>query len=90
MDEEALAARFEEGVWHSEIPLPDLNGMGRLALAEAVHAQGIKVVITGELSSTSHSVFSLFSLTSFFFPSSASLFVFNLFVFGVLVSHTVY
>ncbi|CAG8068665.1 unnamed protein product [Penicillium salamii] len=48
MDEEALAARFEEGVWHSEIPLPDLNGMGRLALAEAVHAQGIKVVITGE------------------------------------------
>lgn len=48
MDEEALAARFEETVWHSEIPLPDLNGMGRLALAEAVHSQGIKVVVTGE------------------------------------------
>ncbi|KAJ5214274.1 hypothetical protein N7449_001443 [Penicillium cf. viridicatum] len=48
MDEEALASRFEDAVWHSEIPLPDLNGMGRLALAEAVHSQGIKVVITGE------------------------------------------
>ncbi|GAB1197524.1 hypothetical protein APSETT444_006820 [Aspergillus pseudonomiae] len=48
MDEEALVSRFEDAVWHSEIPLPDLNGMGRLALAEAVHAQGIKVVVTGE------------------------------------------
>ncbi|KAK5994214.1 Amidase chyE [Cladobotryum mycophilum] len=48
MDEEALTSRFEDAVWHSEIPLPDLNGMGRLALSEAVHAQGIKVVITGE------------------------------------------
>ncbi|KAM0345658.1 hypothetical protein ACHAPU_006312 [Fusarium lateritium] len=48
MDEAALAARFEDTTWHSEVPLPDLNGMGRLALAEAVHAQGIKVVITGE------------------------------------------
>ncbi|KAE8374734.1 asparagine synthetase [Aspergillus bertholletiae] len=48
MDEEALTSRFEDAVWHSEIPLPDLNGMGRLALAEAVHAQGIKVVVTGE------------------------------------------
>ncbi|RYP67284.1 hypothetical protein DL769_005812 [Monosporascus sp. CRB-8-3] len=48
MDEEALASRFEDTAWHSEIPLPDLNGMGRLALAEAVHSQGIKAVITGE------------------------------------------
>ncbi|KAE8420593.1 hypothetical protein BDV36DRAFT_281284 [Aspergillus pseudocaelatus] len=48
MDEEALVSRFEDAVWQSEIPLPDLNGMGRLALAEAVHAQGIKVVVTGE------------------------------------------
>ncbi|KAJ4129079.1 Amidase chry2 [Fusarium equiseti] len=48
MDEEALVARFEDTTWYSEVPLPDLNGMGRLALAEAVHAQGIKVVITGE------------------------------------------
>ncbi|KAJ5781064.1 hypothetical protein N7457_006224 [Penicillium paradoxum] len=48
MDEEALVSRLEDAVWHSEIPLPDLNGMGRLALAEAVHSQGFKVVITGE------------------------------------------
>nr|WCD39068.1 class II amidotransferase [Fusarium tricinctum] len=48
MDEEALAARFEDTTWYSEVPLPDLNGMGRLALAEAVHSQGIKAVITGE------------------------------------------
>lgn len=51
MDEEALVARFEDTTWYSELPLPDLNGMGRLALAEAVHSQGIKVVITGESSS---------------------------------------
>ncbi|KAF2721525.1 asparagine synthase [Polychaeton citri CBS 116435] len=48
MDEDALVSRFEDTVWHSEIPLPDLNGMGRLALAEAVRSQGIKVVVTGE------------------------------------------
>ncbi|KAE9569368.1 Amidase [Colletotrichum fructicola] len=48
MDEEALVARFEDTVWNAEVPLPDLNGMGRYALAEAVHKQGIKVVITGE------------------------------------------
>ncbi|KAJ0358001.1 hypothetical protein COL154_009552 [Colletotrichum chrysophilum] len=48
MDEEALVARFEDTVWNVEVPLPDLNGMGRYALAEAVHKQGIKVVITGE------------------------------------------
>lgn len=48
MDEEALVARFEDTTWYSEVPLPDLNGMGRLALAEAVHAQGIKAVITGK------------------------------------------
>lgn len=48
MDEEALVSRFEDTTWYSEVPLPDLNGMGRLALAEAVHAQGIKAVITGK------------------------------------------
>jgi asparagine synthase (glutamine-hydrolysing) len=52
MDEEALAARFEDTTWYSEVPLPDLNGMGRLALAEAVHSQGIKAVITGQWSPT--------------------------------------
>lgn len=34
MDEANLASRFEEAVWHSEFPFPDLNGIGKLALAE--------------------------------------------------------
>ncbi|KAJ5652798.1 asparagine synthetase [Penicillium longicatenatum] len=48
MDETALASRFEDTVWNSEVPLPDLNGIARMGLAETVHAHGIKVVITGE------------------------------------------
>jgi asparagine synthase (glutamine-hydrolysing) len=48
MDEAALASRFEDTVWNSEIPLPDLNGIARMGLAETVHAHGFKVVITGK------------------------------------------
>ncbi len=48
VDETSLASRFEDAVWHSEIPLPDVCGMARMALAEAVHASGIKVVVTGQ------------------------------------------
>lgn len=48
MDEEALASRLEDTIWHSETPTPDVNGMGRLAMAEAAHASGMKVVLTGE------------------------------------------
>lgn len=43
-----MASRFEDAVWHSEVPLPDVCGMARMALAEAVKAHGIKVVVTGE------------------------------------------
>ncbi|THC91248.1 hypothetical protein EYZ11_009287 [Aspergillus tanneri] len=34
MDEVALASRFEDAVWHSETPLPDVSGTGKLALVE--------------------------------------------------------
>lgn len=42
-----MVARFEDLVWHSEIPLPDINGIGRLAMAETAKAHGIKVILTG-------------------------------------------
>ncbi|GES62463.1 asparagine synthetase [Aspergillus terreus] len=48
IDENAVVARFEDLVWHSEIPLPDINGIGRLAMAETAKAYGIKVILTGE------------------------------------------
>ncbi|KAK5796328.1 hypothetical protein VI817_005613 [Penicillium citrinum] len=48
MDEENLAKRFEDAVWFSEFPFPDLNGLGKLALAEKVHSLGMKVMLSGE------------------------------------------
>ncbi|EIT82516.1 hypothetical protein AO1008_11993 [Aspergillus oryzae 100-8] len=48
LDEEAIAARLEDTVWYSEIPAANVNGMGRLAVAEAAHAMGKKVILTGE------------------------------------------
>ncbi|KJK68381.1 Glutamine amidotransferase domain protein [Aspergillus parasiticus SU-1] len=48
LDEEAIAARLEDTVWHSETPAANVNGMGRLAVAEAAHAMGKKVILTGE------------------------------------------
>lgn len=48
LDEVAMASRFEDVVWFSETPLPDVNGMGRLAMAEQAHAHGLKVILTGE------------------------------------------
>jgi asparagine synthase (glutamine-hydrolysing) len=48
MDEEAMATRLEDTIWHTEVPTADVNGMARLALSEAAHAKGIKVVLTGE------------------------------------------
>ncbi|KAE8387489.1 hypothetical protein BDV23DRAFT_195701 [Aspergillus alliaceus] len=48
MDEEAIASRFEDTVWYSETPAPNVNGMGRLAVAEAAHANGKRVILTGE------------------------------------------
>jgi asparagine synthase (glutamine-hydrolysing) len=48
MDEKAMASRLEDTIWHTETPTADVNGMARLAMAEAAHAKGIKVVLTGE------------------------------------------
>lgn len=48
MDEQSLASRLEDVTWHSESPLPDVNGMGRLAMAERARAAGLKVVLTGQ------------------------------------------
>lgn len=44
-----MASRLEDVVWYSECPLPDVNGMGRLAMAQKAHERGLKVVLTGEL-----------------------------------------
>jgi asparagine synthase (glutamine-hydrolysing) len=49
--EDVMASKFEDTVWHSEIPMPDTNGMGRLAMAEVARSHGIKVVFTGSSSS---------------------------------------
>ena len=49
MDEKALAQGLEDAVWYSEAPVPDVNGVGRLAMAELAHSKGIKVVLTGQL-----------------------------------------
>ncbi|KAK5682848.1 hypothetical protein LTS12_029201, partial [Elasticomyces elasticus] len=46
MDEPAMASRLEDVVWYSECPLPDVNGMGRLAMAQKAHERGLKVVLT--------------------------------------------
>ena len=48
MDEEALAERFEEAVWHCEQHNPDLNFVGKFALSEVPREAGYKVVLTGE------------------------------------------
>ncbi|KAE8374862.1 hypothetical protein BDV26DRAFT_283907 [Aspergillus bertholletiae] len=48
LDEEAIASRLEDTVWYSETPVANVNGMGRLAVAEAAHAMGKKVILTGE------------------------------------------
>jgi asparagine synthase (glutamine-hydrolysing) len=41
---------FADTVWHSETPMPDTNGMGRLAMAEVAKSHGIKVILTGSSS----------------------------------------
>ncbi|KAL2864017.1 asparagine synthetase B family protein [Aspergillus lucknowensis] len=43
-----LAERFENAVWYSEAFMADINGAGKLAMAEVAHNAGFKVVITGE------------------------------------------
>ncbi|RDW72559.1 asparagine synthetase B family protein [Aspergillus mulundensis] len=48
MNEEELASRFENAVWYTEAPIPDVNGMGRVAVGELAHSHGKKVILTGE------------------------------------------
>lgn len=48
MDEEAMASRLEDTIWHSESPTADVNGMARLAMAKLAHSKGYKVILTGE------------------------------------------
>lgn len=50
MNEKALVQGLEDVVWYSEIPGGDLNGIGRLAMAEMAHSKGFKVVLTGQYS----------------------------------------
>ncbi|PLB39027.1 asparagine synthetase B family protein [Aspergillus candidus] len=62
MDEEAIASRLEDVVWHSETPVPNVNATGRMAVAEAAHAKGLKVILTGEGSDEHFSGYSDFML----------------------------
>ncbi|KAL4890992.1 hypothetical protein BDV59DRAFT_209333 [Aspergillus ambiguus] len=48
IDEHTIVSKFEDVAWHSENPLPDVNGVGRLTMAETARAHGIKVILTGE------------------------------------------
>ncbi|KAL3460614.1 hypothetical protein BJX64DRAFT_178756 [Aspergillus heterothallicus] len=48
MTENEIAARFEDTVWYTEAPIPDVNGMGRIAVGELAHSHGKKVILTGE------------------------------------------
>ena len=48
MDEQELASRFEDTVWFTETPIPDVNGMGRVAVGELAHSHGKKVILTGK------------------------------------------
>lgn len=48
MNEEELARRFEDAVWHCEHHNPDLNFVGKYALSEVPQESGYKVVLTGE------------------------------------------
>ncbi|KAL4805873.1 hypothetical protein BDV18DRAFT_14181 [Aspergillus unguis] len=48
MTEDEIAARLEDTVWFTETPIPDVNGMGRVAVGELAHSHGKKVILTGE------------------------------------------
>lgn len=48
MNEEEIAKRFEDAVWHAEHQNYDLNFVGKFALSEAPRELGYKVVLTGE------------------------------------------
>lgn len=48
MDEQEISSRFEDTVWFTETPIPDVNGMGRVAVGELAHSHGKKVILTGK------------------------------------------
>ncbi|KAL4865802.1 hypothetical protein BDV12DRAFT_199771 [Aspergillus spectabilis] len=48
MNEQEIATRFQDTVWFTEAPIPDVNGMGRIAVGELAHSHGKKVILTGE------------------------------------------
>lgn len=48
MDEERLAANFDDTTWHNEHHSPDLNTVGKFCLSQTAREHGYKVVITGE------------------------------------------
>jgi len=43
-----LAERFEEALWHNELPFFNAHGVGKFVLSEAVQRAGYRVVLTGE------------------------------------------
>lgn len=47
IDDELVAQKFEDTIWFAENPAPDIDGPSRLAMAEMVHREGLKVVLTG-------------------------------------------
>ena len=54
MDEEALAANFENATWLDEQPNPDLNFVGLYALSELVREQGFRVILNGTATESSN------------------------------------
>ena len=49
MNEQALADKFEDAMWHCEQPYADLNFIGLFALSELVREQGFRVILNGEM-----------------------------------------
>ncbi|KAI7491065.1 asparagine synthase [Hortaea werneckii] len=60
MNEEELAKRFEDAVWHCEQHNPDLNFVGKFALSEVPREHGYKVVLTGEGADETHAGYPMY------------------------------
>ncbi|ORX88596.1 glutamine-hydrolyzing asparagine synthase [Basidiobolus meristosporus CBS 931.73] len=46
--DEKVAESFEDAIWHFEMPIPNVNGVGKFLLSRFVRDAGYKVVLTGE------------------------------------------
>lgn len=68
--EDLIVSRFEDAIWHSEVPLPDTNGIGRLAMAEEANSHGIKVILTGL---SLYILLTMFLILKFSFPQEKDL-----------------